>query len=300
MRYQKSGDFEVEHFDSLNEFIATINKRPTTANYTKLYGTNIDGMPSHGSYGLDYGTRGWAEADGLLRNGYSEGAKAMLDEGHGINVDELQQRKKFAIDRVGSMPHVPNAIIGLPKNMVRRVNEPKRTKAITIYYDFSASADVSADSLATGGRNIYATVRYLEQRGYRVQLCCMIACCEIRYRTVHGNRSRYTHVAMMSVKIKDYQQAINPLMIAYPVTHPSFFRRHIFRWIETSEPTRHSEYVKGYGAPYRDYCNAYDIDIATNLTDNKMLPAGAKYVNCVDAASAKNIDDMLRLLKIAA
>lgn len=300
MRYQKYGDFEVEHFDSLNEFISTISKRPTTANYTKTYGSYIECMPSHSSSGVDHGTRDWAEADGYLRNGYPEGAKAMLDEGRGIKVDEVQQRKKFAIDRVGSMPHVPNAIIGLPKNMVRRVNEPKRTKALTIYYDFAASAGVSADSLATGGRNIYATVRYLEQRGYRVQLCCMMACCESRYHTRRGNRSCYNHVAMMSVKIKDYQQAINPLMIAYPVTHPSFFRRHIFRWMETSEPTKHSEYVDGYGMPYRNYCHAYDIDIATNLCDNKVLPVGAKYVNCVDAASAKNIDDMLRLLKIAA
>lgn len=300
MRYQKTGDFEVEHFDSLNEFIATINKRPTTANYTKLYGSYIECMPSHSFCGVDHGTRDWAEADGYLRNGYPEGAKAMLDKGRGIKVDEVQQRKKFAIDRVGSMPHVPNAIIGLPKNMVRRVNEPKRTKALTIYYDFAASAGVSADSLATGGRNIYATTKYLEQRGYRVQLCCMMACCEKRYHSSRGNRQKYWHIGMMTIKIKDFQQAINPLMIAYPVTHPSFFRRHIFRWMETSEPTKYSEYVEGYGKPYRNYCHAYDIDIATNLCDNKVLPAGAKYVNCVDAASAKNIDDMLRLLKIAA
>lgn len=299
MRYQKSGDFEVEHFDSLNEFIATINKRPTTANYIKTYGSYIEGMPSHSLGGVDHGTSSWEQADALLRNGYPDGAKAMLDEGRGIKVDEVQQRKKFAIDRVGSMPHVPNAIIGLPKNMVRRVNAPKHTKAVTIYYDFAASAGVSASTLADGGRNIYATTRYLEQRGYRVQLCCMMACCEKRHRTKGGVRQKYWHVAMMSVKIKDYQQPINPLMIAYPVTHPSFFRRHIFRWMETSEPTKHSEYVDCYGKPYRNYCHAYDIDIAANLCDNKVLPAGAKYVNCVDAARAKNIDDMLRLLKIA-
>lgn len=289
----------MEHFDSLNEFIRIINSRKMNEHFAYYYGSVERGQAC--TNGKDFtGTRDWAEADGYLRNGYPEGAKAMLDEGRGIKVDEVQQRKKFAIDRVGSMPHVPNAIIGLPKNMVRRVNEPKRTKAVSIYYDFSANGGVSSDTLSTGGRNIYATIRYLEQRGYRVELRCIVATCkDVTVKHGRGKRTML-HRCSVSVKIKDYQQAINPLMIAYPVTHPSFFRRHIFRWIETSQCTDYTEFAWCYGSSYRVWCENNGIDIAEKLREVKVIPENGKYINCVDAASAKNIDDMLRLLKIAA
>lgn len=289
----------MEHFDSLNEFIATINKRPTTDNFASRCGV-IEECSSHrGSYDFT-GTNSWGEADGYLRNGYLDGAKAMLDESRGIKAACVEKCRKFTIDRVGSMPHVPNAIIGLPKNMVRRVSNPKRTKAISIWYDCTASAFVDKDTLLLGGRNIYAITKHLENKGYRVELRCMIVESNERRRTTNGSGGHYQHVGMMSVKVKDYQQSVNPLMIAYPVTHPSFFRRHGFRWIETSPCTKYSEYVFGYGYPYVNYCRNLNIEPGEKLRKEKIIPETAKYISSVQAARAKNIDDMLRLLKIAA
>ena len=299
MRYQKSGDFEVEHFDSLNDFINTINRRETTENFAKLY-SNIERCCSHRNTQEFSGSRDWNEANGLLRNGYPDGAKAMLDEGRGINVQSVSNRRHVVIDRVGCQAHVPNAIIGLPKTMIRRVNEQKKTKAISIWYDCTASARVDAETLFIGGRNIYAIIQYLEKKGYRVELRCLIVESNERRRTTNGDKKHYQHVGMMSIKIKDYQQAINPLMISYPVTHPSFFRRHGFRWIETSPCTKYSEYIYGYGLPYINYCRSRSIDVGDQLRKASVIPETAKYISSVAAAGARNVDDMLRLMKIAA
>lgn len=100
------------------------------------------------------------------------------------------------------------------------------------------------------GKNILNVIYTLELQGYRVALNVMTNFCT--------NKER----AFSIVQIKNWRQPSNPLKISYPLVHPSFFRRHGFRWLETVPELTDGTFTDAYGRPL-------DVDEGRNADDRR-------------------------------
>lgn len=291
MRKQHINDFfEVEHFESVSEFIETINTRPLNKAFL-----------SCGKESSKWGTKrfthteSWDEAQQLLEKGYPKGCKAILQSGS-IKVRSTSQRSRTIVDRVGTQAHVPNAIIGLPKAMMRRKNMVEPNKCISIYYDISAPSHTSASELERGGSNMYTFIKQLESKGYRVQLFLFFTCC--KSITINGRHDFY--VGVCTIKAKGFTQPVNPMSLSYVVTHPSMFRRHCFRWIETSDVTDHLDFVSGYGSGLRFFSKReFGMNTQQCLRKHNVIADNGYYIDCETMAMATSVDSITRYLNIA-
>lgn len=279
-----SRNFTHENFDSLQDFINFIKtKEPNKAfaDYNLFKESGWKYFQSVHNSAEFAGTKSWEEAERLLANGYPEGAKKIMEgQSNILATSGIKTRREIAM--VGGQPHVPNAIIGLPKQMIRTIKTPTPQRTVSIYYDCTASASTEVDTLATGGANAYAFIKYLEGKGIRVQLYA--------FRGVMKKDRRN----IVTIKIKDYKQPINPLLVSYPLTHPSFFRRHLFRWQEVSENTNYEPYTSAYGNTMR---YAYK-NFADTLRTLGVLGKDDIYIDCISISSCKTIDQICQLAGI--
>lgn len=113
--------------------------------------------------------------------------------------------------------------------------------------------------------------------------------CGTGIRMTNGNK-RY---AMMIVPVKDYNQPVNPMMMSYCITHPSFLRRHSFAWIERSSLTNYAKFTTGYGFVMGF---AMREKIQSFLRADKVIGNDGHYLHNYDVASATTIDDIIKLI----
>lgn len=264
----KRGNFIIERFNGVAEFINTISKRPVN----KHYWSERDELSSNDS---DYSftlTKNYAESESLMATGYQQG------------LDNLQKAGAFKVSRatnatrnvpqasvVGYAPHVPNAIAGIPQSMIGTTRIQQKSKIVTILYDGGASAYMDADKFVKAGRVLLSMILKLEMQGYRVRLDILDAFCTSNEK------------ALCIVTVKEHRHPINPLKISYLLLHPSFFRRQGFRWLETS-PEITFRY-SGYGRPLRHSCPKGESPdtIREYLKENNVLEQGVFYTSLYEA-----------------
>lgn len=220
-----------EHFDSLGRYLGVIENRKPNRVFT---GQSLHSNDRDRSFTL---TESYAEACELARDGYKEG----LDKLQAVNRKTRHMGsapKALPVTSVvGFAPHVPNAITGVPCSMIATQKVEQKAKVISILYYMGGSCNVNAKEFVEAGKNIMNVVYTLELQGYRVALNLLTCFCESNER------------ALCTVQVKHWRQPSNPLKISYPLIHPSFFRRHGFRWLETQPELTERGFICGYGLP---------------------------------------------------
>lgn len=213
---------------SLYQYVSTTDRRSTadeSSDENDFYFT--------GTYSLN-------EAYKLLINGDEKLFNKIKDEHKKIDIERIigniSKRKKQEIDVVGYVPNIDNYLKGIPKNMYNQKNNSFNSKILNIVIDGSVSAGIDKDSIIRVGSLYSLIIDMLEKKGYR----CNLYMADMSY--YNGN------IYSMITRIKTDSERFNLKKMAFPMAHPSFFRRIGFKWIESCnigfEPT-HS----GYGRP---------------------------------------------------
>lgn len=278
MKFTKIGNnIKIESFDSVREFVRVCAARPLNKSFA------AKGLQQSKDGGARFtGTENWEEAQSLLASGYKDGCKDLLSCKSGVTVANEINRARVSRNYAGYAPCVPAAVIGMPKTMYHKKKVVSKQPVISLYYDCGVHARIKNETLVCGGKNLYSLVNYLDKKGVRVNLFIMI-----------GDYSGGKH-AYLTIKAKNSDMPVNPQLISYPLIHPSFFRRHVFRWIETSPATDYKTYTHGYGSNVRDiYSN-----VRAKLQEAKILNDDSYYTNVQEIESAKSIEDMLLTIGI--
>lgn len=172
------------------------------------------------------GTSTHKEADELLINGDTFTAKII----EGCNKNKRFERTTNTIkqDFCGFVPNVGAVVSGSPINMYNvKQTTYRNTKVLNLVYFIGASYNVKTKELCAAGAKLLNVVNTLEAQGYRINL--FAARCVIP--AINGKNQKNS-LLNLAVKIKDSGKHLNITKIAYPVAHPSFFRRHCFAWAD--------------------------------------------------------------------
>lgn len=183
-------------------------------------------------------TNSYEEAENLLLHGWDEMAEKMTKK---INNVKCQNgyKNKTVYGVQGYQACVPRYLQGMPDSMVSNKRIVEKQKILNIVKDFGYSGSTSAQTIENESIKVLKTVRDLESRGYRVNL-------SIAFVSKHHGK----YISMM-IKIKNASQRMNIKQMAFPMVHPSMFRRIVFGMIERLEETKN--FGRGYGM-----CTTYD------------------------------------------
>ena len=172
------------------------------------------------------GTRSFEEAISKCKYGDPD-IKKLIDEQQ-ISLGEVNNvvnkiKTEYSLDVVGSVPHVPNAILNIPQNMIKVTRRQVRNKIINIFISLGANCHIDKEDMAKTAAKFAAAIDLLEKEGYR---CNVFSGC-LAGRSYSGNVG---HV----VKIKTDREPLNLSIMAFPMASPSMLRRLHFRVMEGS------------------------------------------------------------------
>lgn len=270
-----SENIVIERFDSITDYVDVIGKRTPNRVFS------CRGLASSDNSSDFTLTKSYDESLQLLMIGYKEGLEKLTASAD-KRIDHVQKVPKNipTTSVVGYVPHVPNAITGIPQSMITSSSIEQKAKVITILYDFGSNSGTDANQFVTAGRNLLAAILTLELSGYRVGLKIMTSFC--------GDKQRSFSV----VQVKHHRQPINPLKVSYPILHPSFFRRQGFRWLETCPDVTDNRYASGYGVSLRHASGCGTVEARREyLSKNGILEAGCFFTEFIEAE--KNTPDKL-------
>ena len=211
---------------SLSEFI---KKTPQTAT-GKKYGT----VQTESNKDF-HGTENWEEAEELLVSGDFENMKKIhtVAVNNDISGGGYERKNTYKQGPVGFLPVVPKVLSGCPDNMLSmRKQMTASTKILNICYNSAVGFFVKTDEIIKVAANVASVIRGLEKSGYRVNL----------YVAGMGRNNNQT--IGVAVKVKNAGEYLDTLRLAYPIVHPSFFRRHILAYMERCKGYRMQ---KNYG-----------------------------------------------------
>ena len=168
--------------------------------------------------------------------GSFEEAQALLKYGDKVNADKINAtirkikaqgkgnatRNSLYNSPCGFLPIVPKVLAGDPQNMLAiRKQTYKSTKVLNIAYNVAVSCRITVDDQIKTAAKVANVIASLEKNGYRVNL----------YAYACGMDIKSNYFSLL-IKIKDSGKYLDTLRIAYPLINPSFFRRHIFGYME--------------------------------------------------------------------
>ena len=182
------------------------------------------------------GTESYMEAERLLAYG-DESIAARIEQGLAcVRASAPRNVTQTVYDVRGSAPSVGRYIAGHPRSMMRRETVKRPQASARLVFDSSENCNVEAEDLLRAGVTALQLVYILEAAHVRTELSVCSYACDMR----QGDRG------LLLTRLKAGQEPLDVLKIAYPLAHPSFFRRHSFRWAETLAGVTH--HVSGYGS----------------------------------------------------
>lgn len=224
-----------ETYDNVGLMVQTFAKRPNNQVMR-----NEDSSKS-GSKSFT-GTKSLEEALDLLEHGWTDRLEEIKKEiaqfSHVVTKEATAQRVRPYNHVVGYVPNVPNAILGLPESMINTTRVPQKVKTVQIVHNMGVNCGIDANDILKAGITTLKLVNILEAKGIRVRFDC------ICYSGMQGNER-----AFCKVKLKDWRQPLDLRKVAFPIAHPSFFRRIGFRFLETVPGLEKSGWAFGYGTP---------------------------------------------------
>ena len=234
-RVRKFHDDElIEYkFDSIWSLFQHLKQSKITKPFQK------DRSSESGSFEFT-GTKNYTEAERLCLYGgdKSEFEKFMyLKESLDDTLIEKQVRTIQYNDFVGDTPNVPMYLMGHPLNMIRQKKEEfSEDKIIDIYFNISVSSSVEKSQIFNRGIIALTLIDHLESLGYKVNL------------HLFELSTSDDQICLYEFNLKEIDQPTDYRTLFFPLTHPSFLRRIIFRLVETT-PELNSSWADGYGKP---------------------------------------------------
>lgn len=212
----------VEIFDNPIDFVETINKRDfnKTAKKNKLF---VSKDTDQGMYKFS-GTHTYEEANNLLYSGVDTNIKE-LEEQISLNLNGYDQTKKNnrKFDYVGGGYSLGRYLANSPACMIRQIKVKREKPTTTIIYNSSITCGTKVKEAIKVNSILLSAIKIIEQKGIKVNLY-----------VVSANILDSQNVAVL-VKVKDTKTPINLQTMSYVLVHPSYYRRHYFRWKETKE-----------------------------------------------------------------
>lgn len=191
------------------------------------------------------GTASFSEAQNLLLNGWDVGSKKLAQK---LKIANLNAKPKEVIralnDVVGFQVNVPRYLQGIPQHMINQKRVVQKQKVITLIKSVNYSAAWSTDYIMEDSIEFLKLVQEIEKQGIRTNIYTLWNAQEI------GNLEK--EVFHCKVKIKSADERLNISKMSYPLVHPSFIRRHMFRLLELEKRITSNEWYPGYGYPLEE------------------------------------------------
>lgn len=247
-KYYKKNDYNVMEydFDSITEFLEYIETAPVNSD---VWG-HRDLYSETGSYNFCR-TRSLEEAKELCKYGYHENFDKLVELKNTLEkyIKMSNKKSKQYNFYVGYAPDVKAYLEGSPLSMLNR-QYPKR-QHIDIYYNAANLARASSNEIFNRGAITLSIVEILENIGFSVGL------------NVFTMSSEYNQIHYVKLNLKRSGERLNIQKLFFPFSHPSFFRRLVFRLMEqTPDITR--DWTSGHGRTCDDYTIRKVIELAEN------------------------------------
>lgn len=183
------------------------------------------------------GTSSFEEAWNLCKFGMDDGYERFVEGLQRLNVKQsLIEKEKRSYSYVGYVPNVSKFLSGNPNNMKNKKKEMLK-KMITIYMQVAYSASTSKEAINNRGICVLNMINYLEKKGYD---CCL----KFEDCSVCDNE-----MLKIIVPIKRTEEKLNVKLSYFPLVHPAFVRRLIFRATEIAN-VKNFGWQSHYGIPY--------------------------------------------------
>ena len=207
-------------FDSVEQFSTWLQVTPQTAK-----GKEFDASNKVSKYNTEFtGTESFDEAQDLLKYGDKVNAEKITATIRKIKAQGKgnETRNKLYNSPCGFMPIVPKVLAGDPQNMLAiRKERYNSTKVLNVAYNVAVDCTRTTEDLIKTAAKVANVIASLEKNGYRVNL----------YAYSCGRDLKNNYYSLL-VKIKDSGKYLDTLRIAYALVNPSFYRRHIFGYME--------------------------------------------------------------------
>lgn len=251
----------VETYDSVEQMLRLFDRPENAAFAGRHLSAKKDGSASWN------GTETYAEAVNLIRNGWEEPLKELKDavKSVGIRTNTSTEKIKPRAGVVGYVPHVPNAIQGIPESMICTERIPQKVKAVTIIYSSDANGVLSQEDFFKSGAVVLKIINDLELRGYRVRLLHEFCAAKRDSEAIVGR-----------VTLKDWRQPIDLKKLTFPLANAAMIRRFGFRFTETI-PGIKGSWASGYGGALNSLLSYKEV--CAELRKNKLLNENEYFIN---------------------
>ena len=149
----------VDRFEDINVFLNTIKNRPNNV----VFKNYPDGFGSSSTDKSFSKTRTYKESEEIMKSGYKEGLENMKKGSKSVSINAKSSKSVPTAGVIGYVPHVPNAIAGIPCSMISHKQVVMKSKMMSIVYDMTASWNVDADDFVKAGRVLLAFIEMVEE-----------------------------------------------------------------------------------------------------------------------------------------
>lgn len=249
-KYYNKDRYEVMEyeFDSLAEFLDYIQTAKTSEGFK--YAT----LESKSNDYKFCKTASLEEAIELCKYGYHKDFKRFLELKAKLDkyIKMAKKNSRQYNYYVGYAPNVKAYLEGSPLSMFNK--ELPQKKHIDIYYNAAILGDVTTEQIYNRGVITLSLVEILENMGYSVGLNIFTM----------SKKNYQIHYAKFNLKRSG--ERLNVQKLYFPMCHPSFLRRLVFRLREVT-PDINYDWAQGYGKT----CNDSEIRKIIDLKDNDIV-----------------------------
>ena len=219
-------------YSSLDDFLETIiTKKTNTIAFTS------EDSDKRGDSDWS-GTESFKDAWNLCRYTYDEEYSDFRDKVNRISykiTNKIEYKKCYK--PVGSSVNVARYLFGIPNNM--RSKEPVYSRpTINIYYQIAYDSMTEIEQIKNRGILTLALINYLENiKNYKVNLNF--------FELAHNSNE----IIYIIINLKKDIEKLKIKKCYFPIVHPSFLRRLIFRSMEIIPDLEYNWSSNGYGHP---------------------------------------------------
>lgn len=229
----KKGNYAVfkQSYYDLQDFLNCLTTKPINYDIFSEPATFINGEADF------YGTNTFEEAWNLCKFGYDNGFASFHELVNSIQFQFKNQEKIVKRYKpVGGSPSVERFLKGIPNNMHYRQKEYDRP-IIDIYMNVSYHCNTCTEQIRNRGILVLSLIEYLEKaKNYKVNFSFFSA-------SYLNDEIIYT-----TIPLKKWNETINIKKCYFPLVHPAFLRRLMFRSEEIIFGLQ-NPWNDGYGYP---------------------------------------------------
>lgn len=219
----------VIQFESIRELLAW-NKKPVI----KMFEGKQQSISGSKNFTM---TESFEEAMSLLNAGWDAGTVRLNNALKVANKANASEVKKAVFDIVGFQASVPRYLQGIPTNMVNKRNVKQKQRIVTLNKSISYSAAVKAETILKESVAFMQIVQEIEKQGIRCNV-------NVVFKSNEPDEEIF-----IKTRIKNASERLNLSKMSFPLLHPSFLRRIMFRTFEVNEKIKSPAWVHGYGRP---------------------------------------------------